>query len=143
MENLSGEDSDHSEELKASSPERKEYMDSDGQIVDESINEFQSDKKSDILFTKSFMEGNAVVQPEPKQKEDKEDFQEPEVSTKSKKKTETFKRHVGETLYDTMICTACGQQVNHYEKNSIYRHPALNILICKNCYIYMTDDIKQ
>nr|P83946.1 RecName: Full=Transcriptional regulator ATRY; AltName: Full=ATP-dependent helicase ATRY [Notamacropus eugenii] len=30
-----------------------------------------------------------------------------------------------------VICTACGQQVNQFQKDSIYRHPTLNVLICK------------
>lgn len=30
-------------------------------------------------------------------------------------------------------CTACGQQVNPYQRDSVYRHPMLNVLICKVC----------
>ncbi|XP_074133789.1 transcriptional regulator ATRX-like isoform X2 [Sminthopsis crassicaudata] len=87
--------------------------------------------------------GNVVVQPEPKQKEDKDDFQELGVSDKSKMKTEFSKRYVGESLYETVNCTACGQHVNHYKKDSVYRHPALNVLICKSCYVYMSDDMRH
>ncbi|XP_074133199.1 transcriptional regulator ATRX-like isoform X3 [Sminthopsis crassicaudata] len=125
-------DSGHSEELKPSCPERKEHIDSDdGQIMDQfQSDQFHSDENSDILMTKTFREGNVVVQPEPKQKEDKDDFQGLEVSTKSKMKIESSKRHVGERLHEIVSCTACGQQVNHYE-DSVYRHPVLNVLICK------------
>uniref|UniRef100_A0A8C3YAC3 DNA helicase n=1 Tax=Catharus ustulatus TaxID=91951 RepID=A0A8C3YAC3_CATUS len=42
------------------------------------------------------------------------------------------------------VCTACGQQVNHFQKDSIYRHPRLKVLICKTCYkYYMSDDISR
>nr|XP_020836224.1 transcriptional regulator ATRX-like [Phascolarctos cinereus] len=48
----------------------------------------------------------------------------------------------GERLHRIVSCTACGQQVNHFQKDSIYRHPALNVLICKNCYkYYMSENI--
>ncbi|KAM8965451.1 transcriptional regulator ATRX-like isoform 2-T4 [Sarcophilus harrisii] len=123
--------SGQSEELNPSCPERNEYMDCDDeQMVCESINEFPSEENSDVLVTKSFAEGNVVVQPEPKKEEDKDDFQEPEVRQKSRMRTKSFKRHVGERLHEILCCTACGQQVNHYE-DSVYRHPALNVLICK------------
>ncbi|KAM8965743.1 transcriptional regulator ATRX-like isoform 3-T4 [Sarcophilus harrisii] len=131
-----------SEELKPSCLERNEHMDSDdGQMEHECINPLHSEENSDVLLTKSFPEGNVVVQPEPK-KEDKDDFQEPEVGHKSKMETKTSKRHVGERLHEIVCCTACGQQVNHYE-DSVYRHPALNVLICKSCYIYTSDDIRH
>ncbi|KAM8965353.1 uncharacterized protein ACOB8E_006181 isoform 2-T2 [Sarcophilus harrisii] len=74
-------------------------MDSDdGQMEHESINPLHSEENSDILVTKSVSEGNVVVQPEPKKKEDKDDYQEPEVGHKSKMETKTSKRHVGSQL---------------------------------------------
>ncbi|KAM8965195.1 transcriptional regulator ATRX-like isoform 2-T4 [Sarcophilus harrisii] len=144
MENPHGvKGSGPSEELKPSCLERNEHMDSDdGQMEHESINPLHSEENSDILVTKSISEGNVVVQPEPKKKEDKDDYQEPEVGHKSKMETKTSKRHVGERLHEIVCCTACGQQVNHSE-DSIYRHPALNVLICKSCYIYTSDDISH
>ncbi|NXF93687.1 ATRX regulator, partial [Eubucco bourcierii] len=49
-----------------------------------------------------------------------------------------------EGLHGIVSCTACGQQVNHFQKDSIYRHPTLNVLICKTCYkYYMSDDISR
>ncbi|KAM8965017.1 transcriptional regulator ATRX-like isoform 4-T4 [Sarcophilus harrisii] len=96
MENPSGEGSGRSEELKPSCPERKEHMDSDdGKTVHESVSAFHSDENLDIFVTKSVSEGNVVVPPEPKKKENKDDFQEPEFGHKSKMKTKTSKRHVG------------------------------------------------
>ncbi|XP_051824882.1 transcriptional regulator ATRX-like isoform X1 [Antechinus flavipes] len=143
MENPNGEGSGQSEELKPSCPERKEHMNSDaGKMVHESLSPFHSDENSDVLVTKSISEGNVIVQPEPKKEEDKDDFQEPEVRHKSRMKTKHSKRHVEEILPEIVCCTACGQQVNHYE-GSVYRHPALNVLICKRCYIYTSDDISH
>ncbi|OBS65088.1 hypothetical protein A6R68_06365, partial [Neotoma lepida] len=47
-------------------------------------------------------------------------------------------------LHGIVSCTACGQQVNHFQKDSIYRHPSLKVLICKNCFkYYMSDDISR
>ncbi|XP_057211072.1 LOW QUALITY PROTEIN: transcriptional regulator ATRX-like [Triplophysa rosa] len=41
-------------------------------------------------------------------------------------------------------CTACGQQVNPYQCDSVYRHHKLNVLICKSCFkYYMSDDISN
>uniref|UniRef100_A0A8C3V7K2 DNA helicase n=1 Tax=Catharus ustulatus TaxID=91951 RepID=A0A8C3V7K2_CATUS len=49
-----------------------------------------------------------------------------------------------EGLHGIVSCTACGQQVNHFQKDSIYRHPRLKVLICKTCYkYYMSDDISR
>uniref|UniRef100_A0A8B9EJP6 Transcriptional regulator ATRX n=1 Tax=Anser cygnoides TaxID=8845 RepID=A0A8B9EJP6_ANSCY len=49
-----------------------------------------------------------------------------------------------EGLHGIVSCTACGQQVNHFQKDSIYRHPTLKVLICKTCYkYYMSDDISR
>ncbi|XP_043830091.1 transcriptional regulator ATRX-like [Dromiciops gliroides] len=149
MENL-GEGCGHSEGMEPLKPTClkrklkvvKKHVDSDnGQIVDESVNKFQSGENSDIHVMKSFTQGNLVVQSESVMKKDK-DIQQPEVSKKSKMKTEALKKHVGVRLHRIVSCTACGQQVNHFQKDSVYRHPALNVLICKNCYkYYMSDDI--
>ncbi|XP_054851774.1 transcriptional regulator ATRX isoform X2 [Eublepharis macularius] len=49
-----------------------------------------------------------------------------------------------EGLHGIVSCTACGQQVNHFQKDSIYRHPRLRVLICKTCFkYYMSDDISR
>ncbi|XP_074134789.1 transcriptional regulator ATRX-like [Sminthopsis crassicaudata] len=134
----------HFEEPKPSCPERKEHVAcDDGQMVHESMNPRHIHEKSHIVVTKSFAEGNVVEQPEPKKKkEDKDDVQQVEVRPKSKLRTKVFKRRVGEKLYEIVCCTACGRQVNHYEE-AVYRHPALNVLVCKSCYIFMSDDISS
>ncbi|XP_074133754.1 transcriptional regulator ATRX-like [Sminthopsis crassicaudata] len=135
----------HFEEPKPSCPERKEHVAcDDGQMVRDSVNPPQLHEKSPMVETKSFTEGNVVEQPElkkkKKKKEDKDDVQQVEVRQKSRVRTKTIKRRVGERLPGMVCCTACARHVNQYEE-SIYRHPALNVLICKNCHIYVSDDI--
>uniref|UniRef100_A0A4W4F465 DNA helicase n=1 Tax=Electrophorus electricus TaxID=8005 RepID=A0A4W4F465_ELEEL len=47
-------------------------------------------------------------------------------------------------LQEIVNCTACGQQVNHFQRDSIFQHPALSVLICKTCFkYYMSDDISK
>uniref|UniRef100_H3APH3 DNA helicase n=1 Tax=Latimeria chalumnae TaxID=7897 RepID=H3APH3_LATCH len=89
--------------------------------------------------------GTVVVQPEPVSNEDKDSFKGPEFRGRSSKtKIETYKKRGEEALHGIVSCTACGQQVNHFQKDSIFRHPALHVLICKNCYkYYMSDDINK
>uniref|UniRef100_G3WBU0 DNA helicase n=1 Tax=Sarcophilus harrisii TaxID=9305 RepID=G3WBU0_SARHA len=92
----------------------------------------------------SLPKGTVVVQPEPVLNEDKDDFKGPEFRSRSKMKTENLKKRGEEGLHGIVSCTACGQQVNHFQKDSIYRHPTLKVLICKNCYkYYMSDDISR
>ncbi|XP_060934995.1 transcriptional regulator ATRX isoform X2 [Limanda limanda] len=45
-----------------------------------------------------------------------------------------------DTLQKKVNCTACGKQVNQFQCNSVYEHPALKVLICKSCYKYYTSD---
>uniref|UniRef100_A0A8C6MKC6 DNA helicase n=1 Tax=Nothobranchius furzeri TaxID=105023 RepID=A0A8C6MKC6_NOTFU len=43
-----------------------------------------------------------------------------------------------------VCCTACGRQVNHFRRDSLYQHPVLKVLICKTCYnYYSSDDISK
>ncbi|XP_038603795.1 transcriptional regulator ATRX isoform X2 [Tachyglossus aculeatus] len=116
----------------------------DDQTLDEKINEDASNENSENdLAMQSLPKGTVVVQPEPVLNEDKDDFKGPEFRSRSKMKTETLKKR-GEGLHGIVSCTACGQQVNHFQKDSIYRHPTLKVLICKNCYkYYMSDDISR
>ncbi|XP_042182108.1 transcriptional regulator ATRX-like [Oncorhynchus tshawytscha] len=51
----------------------------------------------------------------------------------SRKKTDT-------TLQERIDCTACGQQVNHFQRHSVFEHPMLHVLLCKSCYKYYTSD---
>uniref|UniRef100_A0A8C4E5I2 DNA helicase n=1 Tax=Dicentrarchus labrax TaxID=13489 RepID=A0A8C4E5I2_DICLA len=45
-----------------------------------------------------------------------------------------------DTLQKKISCTACGKQVNQFQRNSVYEHPVLKVLICKSCYKYYTSD---
>ncbi|XP_061690627.1 transcriptional regulator ATRX [Syngnathoides biaculeatus] len=45
-----------------------------------------------------------------------------------------------DTLERKINCTACGKQVNQFQRSSVYEHPALKVLICKSCYNYYTSD---
>lgn len=36
-----------------------------------------------------------------------------------------------DTLQKKVNCTACGKQVNQFQRNSVHKHPALKVLICK------------
>ncbi|XP_033949364.1 transcriptional regulator ATRX isoform X2 [Pseudochaenichthys georgianus] len=45
-----------------------------------------------------------------------------------------------DTLQKKINCTACGKQVIQLQRNAVYEHPALKVLICKSCYNYYTSD---
>ncbi|KAK2904027.1 transcriptional regulator ATRX isoform X1 [Channa argus] len=49
-------------------------------------------------------------------------------------------KHTDDALQRKVSCTACGKQVNQFQRNSVYEHPALKVLICKSCYKYYTSD---
>uniref|UniRef100_A0A8C7LWE7 DNA helicase n=1 Tax=Oncorhynchus mykiss TaxID=8022 RepID=A0A8C7LWE7_ONCMY len=45
---------------------------------------------------------------------------------------------------EIVSCTACGQQVNHFQRDSFNQHPVLKVLICKSCFkYYSSDDISK
>lgn len=45
-------------------------------------------------------------------------------------------------LQKKVNCTACGKQVNQFQRNSVYEHPALKVLICKvGTFIKFTSNI--
>uniref|UniRef100_A0A803VD71 Transcriptional regulator ATRX n=1 Tax=Ficedula albicollis TaxID=59894 RepID=A0A803VD71_FICAL len=119
----------------------------DEQIVDETVNEDISNENSENdVDMQSLPKGTVVVQPEPVLNEDKDDFKGPEFRSRNtvKMKPEAPKKRGEEGLHGIVSCTACGQQVNHFQKDSIYRHPTLKVLICKTCYkYYMSDDISR
>ncbi|XP_066571057.1 transcriptional regulator ATRX isoform X2 [Amia ocellicauda] len=89
--------------------------------------------------------GTVVVQPEPVSNEAKDDFRGPEFRSRTgKPKPELAKKRGDERLHGIVSCTACGQQVNHFQKDSFFQHPVLKVLICKTCYkYYMSDDISK
>ncbi|XP_075040535.1 transcriptional regulator ATRX [Mixophyes fleayi] len=123
------------------------YVESDEEPKPEEIIADVSNENSDHeVDMESLPLGTIVVQPEPVLNEDKDDFKGPEFRSRSKVKPDLPlpKKRPEEGLHGIVSCTACGQQVNHFQKDSIYRHPALKVLICKNCYkYYMSDDINR
>ncbi|XP_060783490.1 transcriptional regulator ATRX isoform X2 [Neoarius graeffei] len=91
-----------------------------------------------------------VVKPEPVNNEGKDEFKGPEFRNKggSKVKEESQRRrpdeHLEEIRSSRVNCTACGQQVNHFQRDSVYQHPVLQVLLCKSCFkYYMSDDISK
>uniref|UniRef100_A0A673C313 DNA helicase n=1 Tax=Sphaeramia orbicularis TaxID=375764 RepID=A0A673C313_9TELE len=45
-----------------------------------------------------------------------------------------------DTLEKNVSCTACGKQVNQFQRQSVHEHPVLKVLICKSCFKYYTSD---
>uniref|UniRef100_A0A7M4EMV2 DNA helicase n=1 Tax=Crocodylus porosus TaxID=8502 RepID=A0A7M4EMV2_CROPO len=145
--------SERSKSLGSSRSKRKptvvtKYVGSDDeQTLDETVNEdFSNENSENDVDMKSLPKGTVVVQPEPVLNEDKDDFKGPEFRSRNtvKMKPEAPKKRGEEGLHGIVSCTACGQQVNHFQKDSIYRHPTLKVLICKTCYkYYMSDDISR
>ncbi|XP_023589394.1 transcriptional regulator ATRX isoform X3 [Trichechus manatus latirostris] len=154
MENSKEEGTSSSEKSKSSGSSRSKrkpsvvtkYVESDDEKpLDETVNEDASNENSENDITmQSLPKGTVIVQPEPVLNEDKDDFKGPEFRSRSKMKTENLKKRGEDGLHGIVSCTACGQQVNHFQKDSIYRHPSLQVLICKNCFkYYMSDDISR
>lgn len=97
---------------------------------------------SDISM-QSLPKGVAILKPGLWLREDKTDFKGTKFRSKRRMRIENFKKRTGR-FHGIVSCTACGQQVNHFQKGSFYRHPSLNVLICKNCFkYYMSDDISR
>ncbi|XP_050984110.1 transcriptional regulator ATRX [Labeo rohita] len=90
-------------------------------------------------------QGTVVVKPEPVANEAKDEFRGPEFRNKEKKvKEDGTRKRPDEQLKEIFNCTACGQQVNHFQRDSVFQHPALHVLICKSCFkYYMSDDISK
>ncbi|XP_058631669.1 transcriptional regulator ATRX-like isoform X3 [Onychostoma macrolepis] len=90
--------------------------------------------------------GTVFVLPEPVGNETRDDFRGPEFRSRRvyKQHRDSGDRRRGGYEIERVNCTACGQQVNHFQRDSVYRHPMLNVLICKNCFkYYMSDDISK
>lgn len=89
--------------------------------------------------------GTVLVRPEPVEN-GRDDFRGPEFrSRKSNALRKEFSRRRGGVEHMGIVsCTACGRQVNHFQRDSFYRHPVLKVLICKSCYkYYSSDDISK
>ncbi|XP_040190334.1 transcriptional regulator ATRX [Rana temporaria] len=121
------------------------YVESDEDPKEEIV---AADKNSDPeVDMESLPLGTVVVQPEPVLNEDKDDFKGPEFRSRckvNKPDLSLSKKRPEDGLQGIVSCTSCGQQVNHFHKDSVYRHPALQVLICKTCFkYYMSDDINR
>ncbi|XP_051540427.1 transcriptional regulator ATRX-like isoform X2 [Myxocyprinus asiaticus] len=95
--------------------------------------------------TSSLPKGTVFVLPEPVGNESRDDFRGPEFRTRRvyKHHKDITDRRRGYEM-ERVNCTACGQQVNHFQRDSVYRHPMLKVLICKTCFkYYMSDDISK
>uniref|UniRef100_A0A7N8YDY0 DNA helicase n=1 Tax=Mastacembelus armatus TaxID=205130 RepID=A0A7N8YDY0_9TELE len=67
-----------------------------------------------------------------------------QLRKKEKMKSISFVFLTDDALQKKVSCTACGKQVNQFQRSSVYEHPALKVLICKSCYkYYMSDDISR
>ncbi|KAA0716657.1 Transcriptional regulator ATRX [Triplophysa tibetana] len=89
--------------------------------------------------------GTVFVLPEPVGNESRDDFRGPEFRSRrvQRQQKDTPDRRKGYEN-ERVNCSACGQQVNPYQRDSVYRHPMLNVLICKSCFkYYMSDDISK
>ncbi|XP_070773018.1 transcriptional regulator ATRX-like [Enoplosus armatus] len=89
--------------------------------------------------------GTVLVRPEAVDN-GRDDFRGPEFrSRKSGVLRKEFTRRRGGVEHMGIVsCTACGRQVNHFQRDSFYRHPVLKVLICKSCYkYYLSDDISK
>ncbi|XP_078142676.1 transcriptional regulator ATRX-like isoform X1 [Centroberyx gerrardi] len=89
--------------------------------------------------------GTVLVRPEPVDNV-RDDFRGPEFrSRKPGVLRKDFPRRRGGVEHlEIVSCTACGRQVNHFQRDSFYRHPVLKVLICKSCFkYYSSDDISK
>ncbi|XP_059404443.1 transcriptional regulator ATRX-like isoform X2 [Carassius carassius] len=90
--------------------------------------------------------GTMFVLPEPVGNEAGDDFRGPEFRSRRiyKQHRDSGDRRRGGYEMERVNCTACGQQVNHFQRDSVYMHPMLKVLICKSCFkYYMSDDISK
>ncbi|XP_056449561.1 transcriptional regulator ATRX-like [Gadus chalcogrammus] len=74
----------------------------------------------------------------------RDDFRGPEFRRSGVSRKEFPRRRGAVGHYEIVSCTACGRQVNHFQRDSFYRHPILRVLICKSCFkYYSSDDISK
>uniref|UniRef100_A0AAR2IK98 DNA helicase n=1 Tax=Pygocentrus nattereri TaxID=42514 RepID=A0AAR2IK98_PYGNA len=103
-----------------------------------------ADDNNDSTFDMDGLpEDTVVVKPEPVNNEGKDDFRGPEFRNRGGK-IFICPLCPDEHLQEIVNCTACGKQVNHFQRDSVFQHPALKVLICKSCFrYYMSDDISK
>uniref|UniRef100_A0AAY4DVG7 DNA helicase n=1 Tax=Denticeps clupeoides TaxID=299321 RepID=A0AAY4DVG7_9TELE len=92
------------------------------------VTKHTGNNESDFLHPICFSPDVVVVNPEPVGDDVKDEFSGPEFRNKAS------------SLLKRVDCTACGQQVNHFKRDSIIVHPVLKVLICKACFKYYTSD---
>ncbi|KAM5197103.1 LOW QUALITY PROTEIN: transcriptional regulator ATRX-like [Hipposideros larvatus] len=154
MENSKEEGASSSEKFKSSGSSRskrklsivtKYIVSDDEKPLAETLNEDTSNETSENdIPMQSLPKGTVTVQPKPVLNEDKDDFKGPEFRSRCKMKPENLQKRRDDRLPWIVSCTACGQQVNHLKKDSIYRHPSLQVLVCKNCFnYYMSGDFSR
>lgn len=100
---------------------------------------------NDHLDISRLPKGTVLVRPEPVEN-GRDDFRGPEFRTRKSNvlRKEFSKKRGGVKPMGIVSCTACGRQVNHFQRDSLFRHPALKVLICKSCYkYYLSDDISK
>ncbi|XP_057204799.1 transcriptional regulator ATRX isoform X1 [Triplophysa rosa] len=105
-----------------------------------------ADSEHNSVDVNKLPHGTVVVKPEPLANETEDEFKGPEFRNRgtSKVKDEASRKRPEEKLQEIFNCTACGQQVNHFQRDSVLQHPALHVLICKSCFkYYMSDDISK
>ncbi|KAK0152944.1 Transcriptional regulator ATRX [Merluccius polli] len=87
--------------------------------------------------------GTVLVRPEPVDN-GRDDFRGPEFRRSGVSKKDFTRRRGAVGHYEIVSCTACGRQVNHFQRDSFYRHPVLKVLVCKSCFkYYSSDDISK
>ncbi|XP_029956796.1 transcriptional regulator ATRX-like isoform X2 [Salarias fasciatus] len=89
--------------------------------------------------------GTVLVRPEPVDN-GRDDFRGPEFRSRKSGvlRSEFSRRRRGGEHVGIVSCTACGRQVNHFQRDSVHRHPVLKVLICKSCFkYYLSDDISK
>ncbi|KAM3601237.1 uncharacterized protein V6R79_009568 [Siganus canaliculatus] len=89
--------------------------------------------------------GTALVRPEPVDN-GRDEFRGPEFRSRKSGvlRKEFSRRRGGGEHMEIVSCTACGRQINHFQRDSLFRHPVLKVLICKSCYkYYLSDDISK
>eukprot|EP00066_Takifugu_rubripes_P020535 XP_011609801.1 PREDICTED: transcriptional regulator ATRX-like isoform X2 [Takifugu rubripes] len=93
------------------------------------------------LDVASLPKGTVLVQPEPADN-GRDGFRGPEFC--SRKPNVLSRRRGGGEHMEIVSCTACGRQINHFQRDSLFRHPVLKVLVCKACYkYYLSDDISK
>lgn len=97
------------------------------------------------LDIKRLPKGTVLVRPEPVDN-GRDEFRGPEFRSRKPGvlRRDFSKKRSGGQHVGIVCCTACGRQVNHFRRDSLFQHPVLKVLICKACYkYYSSDDISK